>query len=420
MDEFAMGCGSTDGQISGPVINPWSCKQLGGARDYVIAGGSSGGSAAAVSAGLCLAAVASDTGGSARLPAAHCGVVGLKPTYGLLSRHGLIPLVNSLDVPALIASCVSDVAALLASWMNPKDQTARRMDATCIPLSDNQLSIFHHGLTAIATHCACEGQSSRLRIGIPVEYHAPGLTQEIAQVWDEVASCLDDGELDCTVQQVRLPHTPMATTVYSVLCAAEVASNMARYDGLKYGYRAQPSTEWVDNGASGDGEQQLSSVEAMFAATRSHGFGDVVRGRVLAGNFFLLTSQRDCHLDAARRLWRLIKQDFDEVFDQVDFLLTPTTLGPPTRLTDFVQLDSRTRCTMDDVCTVGANLAGVPAVSIPVCLSSSTGLPIGLQLIGPALSEVGLLRLAAHIESMVAFPSLVDMIGLLDQLRTSS
>ncbi|KAF7255301.1 hypothetical protein EG68_07649 [Paragonimus skrjabini miyazakii] len=403
MDEFAMGCGSTDSAISGPVINPWSCKQLAdetGCGAAVIAGGSSGGSAAAVAAGLCLLAVASDTGGSARLPAAHCGVIGLKPTYGLISRHGLIPLVNSLDVPAVIASCVADVAAVLATWLNPSSGAARQLDATCSPLTNDQLDQFHSALTNIAHSTDVDKWSSgKFRIGIPVEYHAPGITDEVLQTWDRVAGWLVDGHLSCTVELIHLPHTPMATAVYSVLCAAEVASNMARYDGIRYGYRATHDKEQLT----------LDSTEALFAATRSVGFGEVVRSRILAGNFFLLRNQCDRHLDAARRLWRLIKQDFDEAFDQVDFLLTPVTLGPPPRLTDFVQLDNRTRTTLDDVCTVGVNLAGLPALTLPICLSPSTGLPLGLQLIGPAFSECKLLELAAHIEAWAEFPSLVDM-----------
>ncbi|KAF8569567.1 hypothetical protein P879_07087 [Paragonimus westermani] len=232
MDEFAMGCGSTDNAVFGPVVNPWSCKQIAHETDCkaaVIAGGSSGGSAAAVAAGLCPVALASDTGGSARLPSAHCGVVGLKPTYGLVSRHGLIPLVNSLDVPAIIASCVADVAAVLATWLDPSSGAARQLDATCIPLNSDELNQFHSNLTNIA-HSADMDKwcSGKLRIGIPVEYHAPGMTDEVLQTWDRVAGWLVDGHLSCTVELIHLPHMPMATAVYSVLCAAEVASNMAR------------------------------------------------------------------------------------------------------------------------------------------------------------------------------------------------
>ncbi|TGZ63774.1 hypothetical protein CRM22_006722 [Opisthorchis felineus] len=413
MDEFAMGCGATDGRVSGPVLNPWSCRQTREDKSPVIAGGSSGGSAAAVAAGLCVAALASDTGGSARLPAAYCGVVGFKPTYGLVSRHGLIPLVNALDVPSLVTSCVADAASILSVWLHPSNTLARKLDATCLPLPESRLQQLYWDLRDITCSTSdCQISTGRVRIGIPVEYHAPGLTSEMLTVWDRVAGWLAD-EFSCVVKSIRLPHNPMATTVYSVICAAEVASNMARYDGLKYGYRAK---QGPDSSKASELQGDLNSTEALFAATRSQGFGDVVRGRILAGNFFLLRTQRNRYLDAARRLWRLIKEDFEKAFQDVDFLLTPVSLGPPTHLSDFTQLDNRTRTTLDDVCTVGANLAGVPALSLPICLSPSTGLPLSLQLIGPELSEPRLLRLAASIESRAAFPKLVNVVKLLESI----
>ncbi|CAL8107749.1 unnamed protein product [Calicophoron daubneyi] len=415
MDEFAMGCGATDGMITGPVINPWSFRIKYSSSDLgektpVVAGGSSGGSAAAVAAGLCLIALASDTGGSSRLPASYCGVLGLKPTYGLVSRHGLIPLVNAIDVPAIIASRTADIAAVLATWLAPSSSRARALDATCCPLSTSQISQMHTELMRIATTSGreiCKTPRGRLRIGIPVEYHVPGLDTEVSSAWDSLASRLSD-VMHYDIQLVRLPHTPIATTVYSVLCVSEVASNMARYDGLEYGLRA-------DRNLSSDTEM-LNSTEALFATTRSEGFGEVVRGRIFAGNFFLLRSQTNRHLKAARRLWRLIKQDFDEVFTKVDFLLTPVALGPPPRLEDFVKLDNRARTTLDDVCTVAVNLAGLPALAFPVCISTSTGLPIGLQLIGPPLSEPNLLSLALEIEDQVDFPYLVNFQSIIDSI----
>lgn len=203
MDEFAMGSGSTENATKGPVINPWS----GSPKDLRIAGGSSGGSAASVAAGLSLAALASDTGGSARNPAALCGVVGLKPTYGLVSRHGMIPLANSFDCPSLVAPRVADIRELLVEWIRD-GSAAKRLDSTLATYKPPKI-----------THPP--------RIGIPVEYHAPGMFPEITEVWDRVACWLAD-DFKLPVQTVRLPHTPLATAVYSVLCAVEVASNMAR------------------------------------------------------------------------------------------------------------------------------------------------------------------------------------------------
>nr|CAH8832685.1 unnamed protein product [Trichobilharzia regenti] len=312
MDEFAMGCGSVDSALIGPVVNPWSGRLLPhkntGDITQLVSGGSSGGSAAAVAAGLCLAAIASDTGGSARLPAAYCGVVGLKPTYTLISRHGLIPLVNNLDVPAIIAPSASDVASVLATWLSPEDISARTGDATCTQLPQSFLKRIYSELQDVAKGgCAQYNSETRpLRIGIPLEYHVPGLNEEICVMWDTVASWLAD-QLSCSVQLVRLPHTPVATSVYSVLCATEVASNMSRYDGLKYGFS---STKMYNNDVE---NRTARNTTTQYSTTRSIGFGNVVRSRIFAGNFFLLRDQQCRHLEAARRLWRLIKEDFIKV-----------------------------------------------------------------------------------------------------------
>ncbi|VDP93316.1 unnamed protein product [Echinostoma caproni] len=228
LDEFAMGCGSTDSALAGPVINPWSFHQPGTEKPLVIAGGSSGGSAAAVAAGLSPVALASDTGGSARIPAAYCGVVGLKPTYGLFSRHGLIPLADSLDVPAVIANSVADVSAVLFTWLDPDLQPTTSLDGTCVPVEPSWRNKTRAQLLQMANESpTCLEPPTRMRIGIPLEYHVPGLDKNVAKVWDQVAGWLVD-ELKYPVRVVRMPHTPMATSVYSVLCAAEVASNMAR------------------------------------------------------------------------------------------------------------------------------------------------------------------------------------------------
>ncbi|KAH9595368.1 Glu-AdT subunit A, variant 2 [Schistosoma haematobium] len=407
MDEFAMGCGSTDSAVAGPVVNPWSEKAASEIR--LISGGSSGGSAAAVAAGLCLASVASDTGGSARLPAAYCGVVGLKPTYTLLSRHGLIPLVNTLDVPAIIAPSVSDVACVLTSWLSPINNFARIGDATCSQLPHSFLTRMYNELQALAKgDLDSASKDAPLRIGIPLEYHVPGLQEEICSMWDTVAGWLAD-HLSCLVQLVRLPHTPMATTVYSVLCATEVASNMARYDGLKYGFSTTKLSNYHE-------DSFLKNTVTQYSATRSLGFGDVVQGRIFAGNFFLLRDQQCRHLAAARRLWRLIKEDFMKVFESVDFILTPVSPSLPISIDEFSKLDNRTRTTLDDVCTVAVNLSGLPAISFPVGLSSTRGLPISLQLIGPYFSECQLLSLAAKLEHQACFQPLINHQSIIDSI----
>ncbi|TNN06764.1 Glutamyl-tRNA(Gln) amidotransferase subunit A isoform 1 [Schistosoma japonicum] len=407
MDEFAMGCGSTDSATSGPVINPWSNRSHVTTR--LISGGSSGGSAAAVAAGLCLASIASDTGGSARLPAAYCGVVGLKPTYTLVSRHGLVPLVNTLDVPAVIAPSVSDVACVLATWLSPTDNSARIGDATCSQLPHPFLTRMYSELQGLAKgDLNLAPNTASLRIGIPLEYHVPGLDDEICSTWDTVAGWLAN-KLSCSVRLVRLPHTPMATTVYSVLCATEVASNMARYDGLKYGFSTIKLSNHHENVLP-------ENTTIQYSSTRSLGFGDVVRGRIFAGNFFLLRDQQCRYLDAARRLWRLIKEDFTKVFESVDFLLTPVSPSLPISVDEFTKLDNRTRTTLDDVCTVAVNLSGLPAVSFPVSLSPTRGLPISLQLIGPHFSESRLLSLAAKLEAEACFQPLVNHKTIIDSI----
>ncbi|EUB63358.1 Glutamyl-tRNA(Gln) amidotransferase subunit A [Echinococcus granulosus] len=386
MDEFAMGSGSTDNTLHGPVVNPWSPSLP---ADPCIAGGSSGGSAAAVAAGLAPFALASDTGGSVRNPAALCGVVGLKPTYGLASRQGMIPLANIIDCPSIMATRVADVERVLSTWVQP-GSAARRGDATLATIQPPLLP-------------------DSPRIGIPKEYYAPGMAPEVVDVWDQVASWLAD-DFKLSVESVSLPHTPIATAVYSVLCSVEVASNMARYDGLRYGLRAEPTLE-IREALT---ELNLDTSDGLAAGSRRLGFGEEVRNRILAGNFFLLRGQRHLHLDAARRLWRLIKNDYMEVFTKVDFLLAPVTLRPAPNLHEFCQMDSRSRIAREDPCTVGVNLAGLPAISIPIKLSAEKRLPIGLQLIGPPWSEKDLLSLAGRIEEKADFPLLVDIPSLLD------
>ncbi|XP_024407546.1 glutamyl-tRNA(Gln) amidotransferase subunit A, mitochondrial isoform X2 [Desmodus rotundus] len=380
LDEFAMGSGSTDG-IFGPVKNPWSYskqyrekrkqKPHGETEDsnWLITGGSSGGSAAAVSAFTCFAALGSDTGGSTRNPAAHCGVVGLKPSYGLVSRHGLIPLVNSMDVPGILTRCVDDAAVVLGvlAGHDCRDSTT---------IQDPVKPFMLPNLTDM----------SKLCIGIPKEYLVPELSSEVQSLWSKAAKLFESE--GAKVIEVSLPHTMYSIVCYHVLCTSEVASNMARFDGLEYGHRCDVNV----------------STQAMYAATRREGFNDVVRGRILSGNFFLLKENYENYFVKAQKVRRLIANDFVSVFNSgVDVLLTPTTLSEAVPYEEFIKEDNRTRSAQDDIFTQAVNMAGLPAVSVPVALSNQ-GLPIGLQFIGRAFCDQQLLTVAKWFEKQVQFP----------------
>ncbi|XP_020817645.1 glutamyl-tRNA(Gln) amidotransferase subunit A, mitochondrial [Drosophila serrata] len=375
MDQFAMGAGTVD-SLYGPTKNIWSedLKQ----DNWRIAGGSSGGSASAVAAGLCYAAIGSDTGGSTRNPASYCGVVGLKPTYGLVSRHGLIPLVNSMDVPGIFARSVRDCLEVLNAVAGPD-----RLDSTTIRKPYTRLILPEVEKINLST----------VRIGIPREYHCQGLSSEVLETWSKVADLLECA--GASVRQVSLPNTAASIFVYSILNQCEVASNMARYDGIEYGHRASNER----------------STEQLYALSRAEGFNEVVKTRILTGNFLLLRRNYDHYFEKALRVRRLIAEDFSKVFepspaeDRVDILLTPTTLTEAPRYKDFASLTNRDQCAVQDFCTQPANMAGIPAISIPIRLSR-TGLPLSLQLMSNSLNEQLLLTVASWIEAQVGFDSL--------------
>ncbi|ELU12262.1 hypothetical protein CAPTEDRAFT_114717, partial [Capitella teleta] len=372
MDEFAMGCGSVD-SVHGPVRNPWGYDFAAEDNDlWHIAGGSSGGSAVAVASGAALAALGSDTGGSTRNPASYTGIVGLKPTYGLLSRHGLVPLVNSMDVPGIMTRCVRD-AVLMMNALAGHDVS----DSTTVPRLYEPFEI------------PTDVESVRdLHVGIPKEYHAPGTSADVLAAWRKIADAFE--KAGAKVSQVSMPHTSLSIVCYHVLSTCEIASNMARYDGIQYGHRSSDE----------------SSTEQLYAATRHEGFNDVVRGRILAGNYFLLKENYDTYFTQAQKIRRLISGDFWHVFESgVDLLLTPTVLSDAPDYTFFSKADNRTRTQEQDVFTQPVNMAGVPAVTLP-CGLSERQLPIGLQLIGQPFKEKTMLTAAKWVEQQCEFPQL--------------
>ncbi|XP_029410500.1 glutamyl-tRNA(Gln) amidotransferase subunit A, mitochondrial isoform X2 [Nannospalax galili] len=316
-----------------------------------------------------MGALGSDTGGSTRNPAAHCGLVGFKPSYGLVSRHGLIPLVNSMDVPGILTRSVDDAAIVLGvlAGHDPKDSTTVQE-----PIKPFKIP----NLTDVNNLC----------VGIPKEYLVPELSSEVRSLWSQAADLFESK--GAKVIEVSLPHTCYSIVCYHVLCTSEVASNMARFDGLQYGHRSDIDV----------------STEAMYAATRREGFNDVVRGRILSGNFFLLKENYENYFIKAQKVRRLIANDFVNVFGSgVDVLLTPTTLSAAVPYLEFIKEDNRTRSAQDDIFTQAVNMAGLPAVSVPVALSNQ-GLPIGLQFIGHAFCDQQLLTIAKWFEKHVQFP----------------
>jgi aspartyl-tRNA(Asn)/glutamyl-tRNA(Gln) amidotransferase subunit A len=350
LDELSMGS-STEHSAFGPTRNPWD-----GSRTP---GGSSGGSAAAVAARLVPAALGSDTGGSVRQPAAFTGVIGLKPTYGRVSRYGLIAFASSLDQVGPLALDVRSAALLLeviGGW-DPRDATSSR---SAVP----------------ALLAACRDASLRdLRIGVAEDYFASAIEAEVERA---VRSAIDAlGALGATVRPVRLPHTRFAVACYYVLCTAEASSNLARFDGTRFGLR-------IEDGPG---------VEAMIRATRAAGFGAEVKRRILMGTYVLSAGYADAYYRRAQRLRTLIRQDFDRAFAEVDLLAMP--VSPSVAFPLGSRRDDPLAMYLGDACTVPPSLAGLPAVSVPCGLGADSGLPVGLQLVAPAFEEARLLR-AAH------------------------
>ena len=363
MDEFAMGS-SNETSVYGDVVNPWKVD-----RRNLTPGGSSGGSAAAVAADLCLAATGTDTGGSIRQPAAFTGIVGIKPTYGRCSRWGIVAFASSLDQAGPMTKSVRDAAIMLKAMCghDPKDSTS----------ADLAVPDFEACLT---------GDIKGKKIAIPKEYRMDGMPDEIEKLWAEGTAMLRDAGAE--ILDVSLPHTKYALPAYYVIAPAEASSNLARYDGVRFGRRASIEV--------GDG------ITEMYEKTRAEGFGAEVQRRIMIGTYVLSAGFYDAYYNRARRVRTLIKTDFDNVFATgVDAILTPATPSAAFSLGDMATMDP-VQMYLNDVFTVTVNLAGLPGISIPAGLDSQ-GLPLGLQLIGKPWEEGDLLNTAYALEKSVGF-----------------
>ncbi len=348
LDEFAMGS-STEHSAFGPSRNPWNQKH--------IPGGSSGGSAAAVAAEECVAAIGSDTGGSIRQPAACCGVVGLKPTYGRVSRYGLVAFASSLDQIGPITKTVTDAAIMLNALAghDPLDSTSADRDVPDFTKSAKKKDI------------------KKLIVGVPEEYFAEGLDPEVAEKVQDAIQVLE--KIGGKIQAVTLPSTERAIATYYLIATAEASSNLARYDGVKYGFRAKESRELAE----------------MYHSTRSHGFGPEVKRRIMLGTYALSAGYYDAYYAKAQAVRTLVQRDFDAVFKEVDLLVSPVMPTPAFQLGE--RLENPLQMYLSDIYTIPASLAGLPAISIP-CGLSSNGLPIGLQFMGRPFEETIILRAA--------------------------
>jgi len=360
MDEFAMGS-SNETSAWGPVVNPW---RTAGGNARLTPGGSSGGSASAVAAELCLGATATDTGGSIRQPASFTGTVGIKPTYGRCSRWGIVAFASSLDQAGPMARTVEDAAILLTSMAghDPKDSTS-------LPVETPDFASF-------------VGKSVKgLRIGVPKEYRVDGMPAEIDALWEQGIAWLKDA--GCEIVEVSLPHTKYALPAYYIVAPAEASSNLARYDGMRYGLRV-------------DG----SNLTDTYEKSRAEGFGAEVKRRILIGTYVLSAGYYDAYYLKALKVRRRIADDFEQAFGKVDALLTPTAPSAAFALGD--RSDDPVAMYLNDIFTVTVNLAGLPGMSVPAGLDAS-GLPLGLQLIGRALDEGTLFSLGSALEKAADF-----------------
>ncbi len=356
MDEFAMGS-STENSAFQITRNPWDLER--------VPGGSSGGSAAAVAIGESLASIGTDTGGSIRQPAALCGVVGLKPTYGRVSRYGMIAFASSLDQAGPITRDVEDAAILLGiiAGHDPLDSTS----------IDEPVPDYLEGI----------GRGVKgLKIGIPKEYFIEGMDKEVEEAVREAAKTLE--KEGAVVEEVSLPHTEYAVATYYLVATAEASSNLARYDGVKYGYRVEDPENLLD----------------MYCRTRDKGFGAEVKRRIMLGTYALSAGYYEAYYGKACQVRTLIKRDFEEAFGKVDIILTPTSPTPAFKVGE--KIDDPLKMYLSDVFTIPCNLAGLPGLALP-CGFTRGGLPIGMQFIGRALDEATILRAAYHYQSVTGW-----------------
>ena len=353
MDEFAMGS-SCENSAFQPTHNPWDLSR--------IPGGSSGGSAAAVAAGECVASLGSDTGGSIRQPASLCGVVGMKPTYGLVSRYGLAAFASSLDQIGPFARCVKDAAILLeaVAGHDPKDSTSVDCE---IPDYASNISLE-----------AFKGA----KIAIPKEYFGAGIDPEVKAIVEKaIADCASQG---AEIVEISLPHTDLAIPVYYIIATAEASSNLARYDGVRYTRRSPDTTDAID----------------IYYKSRAEGFGEEVKRRIILGSYVLSSGYYDAYYLRAQKVRTLIRRDFEAAFEKVDVIMTPTS--PTTAFKIGEKTSDPLSMYLSDICTINVNLAGLPGISVP-CGFSDAGLPVGLQMIGKAFDERNLLSFAASYEA---------------------
>ena len=360
-DEFAMGS-SNETAAKGNVINPWL------KHKKMSPGGSSGGSAAAVAARSALAATGTDTGGSIRQPAAFCGITGLKPTYGRCSRWGIVAFSSSLDQAGPLTRTVSDAALMLNSMASydKKDSTSANLDMPDL------MSYLGNSI---------KGK----KIGIPKEYTQDGISDDIVNFYQKSINWLK--EAGAEIIPVSLPHTKYALPVYYIIAPAEASSNLARYDGVRFGQR-----------------KEASSLDDMYETTRGEGFGDEVKRRIMIGTYVLSSGYYDAYYLKAQKVRRLIKEDFENVFKKVDYILTPST---PTTSFELGKKQDPLTMYLNDIFTVPASLAGLPGISLPIGLDK-LGLPIGIQLIANAFDEPGLISTAHVLEKSADFNFIAD------------
>lgn len=360
LDEFAMGSSNATSAFGG-VENPWKRQ---GEDTVLVPGGSSGGSAAAVAARLALGATATDTGGSIRQPAAFCGIAGIKPTYGRVSRFGTVAFASSLDQAGPVARTVEDCAILLGSMagFDPRDATS----------ADVAVPDFA---------AACARGVKGLRIGIPREFRLPGMPAEIEALWQQGIAWLRDAGAETV--EISLPHTQYALPTYYIVAPAEASSNLARYDGVRFGLR-----------------EEGADLKDLYERTRRAGFGDEVRRRILIGTYVLSAGYYDAYYLKAQKIRALIKRDFDEAWGKVDAILTPAT--PSAAFGRDEKQDDPVAMYLNDVFTVTANLAGIPGMSVPAGLDAK-GLPLGLQVLGKSFDEETVFAVGRAIEQAARF-----------------